>query len=114
MNQLERMKSELRLLLVNDNTRPYSTSTREERGKFSRSLVECLVEELESEPLEHLTPNEHAHLSVLVQTRLEVRHFSPEYQVPFLCTIDRRTKKITRLKWSSVSNIHEILLHPEC
>ena len=30
MNQLERMKSELRLLLVNDNTRPYSTSTREE------------------------------------------------------------------------------------
>ena len=31
-----------------------------------------LLEELETEPLPHLTPNEHAHLLVLIQTTLEV------------------------------------------
>ncbi|KAH7885922.1 RAVE protein 1 C terminal-domain-containing protein [Phlebopus sp. FC_14] len=40
--------------------------------KFSRSLVEALVEQLEARPLPHLTPNEHAHLIVLVQTTLEI------------------------------------------
>ncbi|OCB85636.1 hypothetical protein A7U60_g7286 [Sanghuangporus baumii] len=48
------------------------TEEEEVQGKLSRTLVESLVEELENEPLEHLTPNEHAHLSVLVQTRLEI------------------------------------------
>ncbi|KAF9244559.1 RAVE protein 1 C terminal-domain-containing protein [Melanogaster broomeanus] len=39
---------------------------------FSRSFVESLIERLEAQPLPHLTPNEHAHLIVLVQTVLEI------------------------------------------
>ena len=39
---------------------------------FSRSLIESLVGRLEASPLPHLTPNEHAHLLVLIQAMLEV------------------------------------------
>jgi len=39
---------------------------------FSRSLIEGLVGRLEVFPLPHLTPNEHAHLVVLIQAMLEV------------------------------------------
>ena len=39
---------------------------------FSRSLIERLVGRLEAFPLPHLTPNEHAHLLVLIQAMLEV------------------------------------------
>jgi hypothetical protein len=39
---------------------------------FSRSLIERLVGRLEALPLPHLTPNEHAHLLVLIQAMLEV------------------------------------------
>ncbi|KAG8219687.1 RAVE protein 1 C terminal-domain-containing protein [Butyriboletus roseoflavus] len=39
---------------------------------FSRSLVESLIEQLEGQPLPHLSPNEHAHLIVLIQTTLEI------------------------------------------
>ncbi|KAA1467902.1 hypothetical protein DENSPDRAFT_906985 [Dentipellis sp. KUC8613] len=39
---------------------------------FSRALVERLLQRLEAEPLPHLTPNEHAHLLVLIQATLEV------------------------------------------
>ncbi|KAI0036631.1 WD repeat-containing protein [Vararia minispora EC-137] len=39
---------------------------------FSRELVEKLLEHLEMHPLPHLTPNEHAHLLVLIQATLEV------------------------------------------
>ncbi|KAI9461775.1 RAVE protein 1 C terminal-domain-containing protein [Boletus coccyginus] len=39
---------------------------------FSRSLVESLIEQLEVQPLPHLSPNEHAHLIVLIQTALEI------------------------------------------
>ncbi|KII93785.1 hypothetical protein PLICRDRAFT_101217 [Plicaturopsis crispa FD-325 SS-3] len=39
---------------------------------FSRGLVLRLIEELEAQPLPHLTPNEHAHLLVLIQTTLEI------------------------------------------
>lgn len=46
---------------------------RSEEDGFSRSLVVKLLEELETAPLAHLTPNEHAHLLVLIQTTLEVR-----------------------------------------
>ncbi|KAG2335926.1 hypothetical protein BDR05DRAFT_1018013 [Suillus weaverae] len=35
-------------------------------------MVETLIEQLETRPLPHLTPNEHAHLLVLIQTTLEV------------------------------------------
>lgn len=44
----------------------------EEEQGFSRSLVEDLLEGLENSPLPHLTPNEHAHLLVLIQATLEV------------------------------------------
>ncbi|TDL28114.1 hypothetical protein BD410DRAFT_870276 [Rickenella mellea] len=43
-----------------------------EDGMFSRELVRKLLEQLEAEPLAHLTPNEHAHLVVLIQTTLEI------------------------------------------
>lgn len=39
---------------------------------FSRALVQKLLDRLESNPLPHLTPNEEAHLSVLIETTLEV------------------------------------------
>lgn len=39
---------------------------------FSRHMVETLIEQLEMQPLPHLTPNEHAHLLVLIQTTLEI------------------------------------------
>ncbi|KAH9984643.1 WD repeat-containing protein [Russula compacta] len=39
---------------------------------FSRSLIERLLSHLEAVPLPHLTPNEHAHLLVLIQAMLEV------------------------------------------
>ncbi|KAN0100493.1 RAVE protein 1 C terminal domain containing protein [Tylopilus felleus] len=39
---------------------------------FSRSLVESLIEQLEMQPLPHFSPNEHAHLIVLIQTTLEI------------------------------------------
>jgi ubiquitin len=39
---------------------------------FSRHMVETLMEQLETRPLPHLTPNEHAHLLVLIQTTLEI------------------------------------------
>ncbi|KAI6162072.1 RAVE protein 1 C terminal-domain-containing protein [Pisolithus thermaeus] len=43
-----------------------------EDQRFSRALVESLIEQLETHPLSHLTPNEHAHLIVLIQTTLEI------------------------------------------
>ncbi|TFK36859.1 RAVE protein 1 C terminal-domain-containing protein [Crucibulum laeve] len=43
----------------------------EEEG-FSRSLVARLIKTLEANPLPHLTPNEQAHLIVLIQTTLEI------------------------------------------
>ncbi|KAJ7042393.1 RAVE protein 1 C terminal-domain-containing protein [Mycena alexandri] len=43
----------------------------EEEG-FSRGLVNRLIETLEHNPLPHLTPNEQAHLLVLIQTTLEI------------------------------------------
>ncbi|KAF9029279.1 WD repeat-containing protein [Hymenopellis radicata] len=39
---------------------------------FSRASVTKLIEELEENPLPHLTPNEQAHLLVLIQTTLEI------------------------------------------
>ncbi|OAX44398.1 hypothetical protein K503DRAFT_383768 [Rhizopogon vinicolor AM-OR11-026] len=39
---------------------------------FSRDMVETLIEQLEARPVPHLTPNEHAHLLVLIQTTLEI------------------------------------------
>lgn len=44
----------------------------EEEQGFSRPLVENLLEALETNPLPHLTPNEHAHLLVLIQATLEI------------------------------------------
>ncbi|KAK0208168.1 RAVE protein 1 C terminal-domain-containing protein [Desarmillaria ectypa] len=43
-----------------------------EEKEFSRTLVMRLIESLEDRPLRHLTPNEHAHLLVLIQTTLEI------------------------------------------
>ncbi|KAJ7596877.1 RAVE protein 1 C terminal-domain-containing protein [Mycena floridula] len=39
---------------------------------FSRPVVVKLIEDLETRPLPHLTPNEQAHLMVLIQTTLEI------------------------------------------
>ena len=48
------------------------THNRPDDQSFSRSLIERLVGRLEASPLPHLTPNEHAHLLVLIQAMLEV------------------------------------------
>lgn len=44
----------------------------EEKEGFSRPLVTRLIEALETNPLPRLTVNEQAHLSVLIQTTLEI------------------------------------------
>jgi len=46
---------------------------RSDEEGFSRPLVLRLIQALEADPLPHLTPNEQAHLLVLIQTALEVR-----------------------------------------
>ncbi|TFK30799.1 WD repeat-containing protein [Coprinopsis marcescibilis] len=43
-----------------------------EEEQFSRGLVNRLISHLEKHPLPHLTPNEQAHLVVLIQTTLEI------------------------------------------
>jgi len=43
---------------------------------FSRSMIERLLSRLEAVPLPHLSPNEHAHLLVLIQAMLEVRTYA--------------------------------------
>jgi hypothetical protein len=49
---------------------------RQDDQGFSRSLIERLLGHLEAVPLPHLTPNEHAHLLVLIQAMLEVRTYT--------------------------------------
>lgn len=60
--------SELRL---NSNISLLIPNRPDDQG-FSRSLIERLLSHLEAVPLPHLTPNEHAHLLVLIQAMLEV------------------------------------------
>ncbi|KAJ6621584.1 RAVE protein 1 C terminal-domain-containing protein [Mycena sp. CBHHK59/15] len=50
---------------------PEQKDVDQEEG-FSRTLVDRLIETLENDPLPHLTPNEQAHLLVLIQTTLEI------------------------------------------
>ncbi|KAI9445323.1 RAVE protein 1 C terminal-domain-containing protein [Lactarius indigo] len=52
-------------------TPPTDYSRLEDQG-FSRPLIERLLDHLEATPLPHLTPNEHAHLLVLIRAVLEV------------------------------------------
>nr|GAT47823.1 WD repeat protein [Mycena chlorophos] len=44
----------------------------DEEDGFNRAAVHRLIETLENDPLPHLTPNEQAHLLVLIQTTLEI------------------------------------------
>jgi hypothetical protein len=63
--------SELRLTSI---ISPLMHSRLDDDGQgFSRSLIERLLSRLETVPLPHLSPNEHAHLLVLIQAMLEVR-----------------------------------------
>jgi hypothetical protein len=48
----------------------------DEDQDFSRSMIERLLSRLEAVPLPHLSPNEHAHLLVLIQAMLEVRTYA--------------------------------------
>ncbi|KAI5121293.1 hypothetical protein M0805_003762 [Coniferiporia weirii] len=48
------------------------TSNDVDEHRFSMSLVQGVIDELETEPFAHLTHNEHAHLIVLLQTTVEV------------------------------------------
>jgi hypothetical protein len=74
----------LRCLLINN---------RSEEDGFSRALVIKLIDQLETEPLPHLTPNEHAHLLVLIQTTLEVRSLDLFYDL-CLRTAHRLTSSV--------------------
>jgi len=51
-------------------------SRSDEDEGFSRSMIERLLSRLEAVPLPHLSPNEHAHLLVLIQAMLEVRIYA--------------------------------------
>ncbi|KAH9064341.1 RAVE protein 1 C terminal-domain-containing protein [Lactarius vividus] len=55
--------------VIGPHRRQYS---RPEDQGFSRPLIERLLDRLEATPLPHLTPNEHAHLLVLIRAVLEV------------------------------------------
>ena len=63
--------------------------SREDPNKFSPRLVNTVIEELHDNPLSDLTPLEHEHLIVLIQTRLEV---SPN------CSIYTSANEIPRSK----------------
>lgn len=63
-----RSKTELHMKSANDE------------DTFSPALVQKLLDRLESNPLPHLTPNEEAHLSVLIETTLEV---GPNHHYPY-------------------------------
>lgn len=52
--------------------RPLNLDLSIDEQQFSHSLVQRLVEQLEDEPLPHLTPNEQQSLIVLMQATLEV------------------------------------------
>ncbi|KAJ7169732.1 RAVE protein 1 C terminal-domain-containing protein [Mycena filopes] len=58
--------------LVKDIIVNLARDIRMRRHGFDRPLVNRLLETLEHHPLPHLTPNEQAHLSVLIQTTLEI------------------------------------------
>ncbi|PFH54806.1 hypothetical protein AMATHDRAFT_72570 [Amanita thiersii Skay4041] len=49
-----------------------ASSMEENDAIFSRRLVTSLIDALENQPIPHLTPNEQAHLIVLIQTTLEI------------------------------------------
>ncbi len=51
---------------------PHRKCSAEDEDVFSRLLVTRLIDTLENRPIPHLTPNEQAHLLVLLQTTLEV------------------------------------------
>ncbi|PPQ67110.1 hypothetical protein CVT25_005711 [Psilocybe cyanescens] len=55
--------------LFNGTTSPIEDSSAID---FSRPLITRLIEKLESDPLPNLSPNEQAHLVVLIQTTLEI------------------------------------------
>lgn len=88
---------------------------RSDDDAFSRALVMKLIDELETEPLPHLTPNEHAHLLVLIQTTLEVCP-GYNYSLPLYTHsmfLDRRTTTFTRCKWPTIRHIHALILHSQ-
>ena len=58
-----------------------------DENKFSRSLVDELVETLEKRPLPHLTPSEMEHLIVLIQMTLEASFPSVHYDDVLMCCI---------------------------
>ncbi|KAH9969083.1 WD repeat-containing protein [Russula dissimulans] len=72
-------KSRIAGVVANSHRRRYSSlfmgtedaDELDDQG-FSRSLIERLLSHLEAVPLPYLTPNEHAHLLVLIQAMLEV------------------------------------------
>lgn len=45
-------------------------------GQFSRNFVEKLLSQLEDKPVPHMTPNELAHLTSLIETTLEVTAYA--------------------------------------
>ena len=49
-----------------------TTNSLNDEDTFSRTLVQKLLDRLELNPLPHLTPNEQAHLSALIEATLEV------------------------------------------
>lgn len=88
----------------------------EEEQGFSRSLVENLLEALETNPLPHLTPNEDAHLLVLIQATLEVslslpNTISSNSQISF--NSDRGTTPRDRRQRSPLSHLYAFLLHSQ-
>ncbi|KAG2023063.1 WD repeat-containing protein [Coprinopsis cinerea AmutBmut pab1-1] len=64
----ERVRNNYHKTLFNGNA--YDSALDEEG--FSRNSVTRLIAYLENNPLSHLTPNEQAHLVVLIQTTLEI------------------------------------------
>ena len=68
---------------------------RPEEPVFSRHMVETLIEQLEARPIPRLTPNEHAHLLVLIQTTLEVSVRTNGQPSPAHIVVDRGTATST-------------------
>ena len=60
-----------------------------DEGTFSSALVQKLLDRLESNPPPHLTPNEQAHLSALIEATLEVGTKPPPFILSLIVVMAR-------------------------
>ncbi len=80
---------------------------------FTRPVVTRLIKLLESRPVPNLSPNEQAHLTVLIQTTLEVSEQHSQ-KIIIKCLhdlLDRRTEKSSGCQWAALPYLNAFFLY---